>query len=101
MISAVCDGLKRTFLTKTARSQKQSIMFFRDPFKLMPTSNVAEIADKFTRNEIMSPNEVRQIVGLKPSTDPKSDELRNRNLNQSDQELQNKNLPKEPTEEER
>lgn len=101
MISAVCDGLKRTFLTKTARSQKQSIMFFRDPFKLMPTSNVAEIADKFTRNEIMSPNEVRQIVGLKPSTDPQSDELRNRNLNQSDQELQNKNLPKEPTEEER
>lgn len=102
IVASVCDGLKRTFLTKTARTQKQSIVFFRDPFKLMPTSAVAEIADKFTRNEIMSPNEIRQIIGRIPSNDPQADELRNRNLNQSDQELQNKGkIPKEPTEEER
>lgn len=80
-ISAIVDGMKVKFLTKTARSQRQSITFFRDPFKLVPTSNLAELADKFTRNEIMSSNEFRQIVGLLPSKDPKADELRNKNLN--------------------
>lgn len=85
-VSALCDGIKRTFLTKTARTQGQSIMFFRDPFKLMPTSSVAEIADKFTRNEILSPNEIRQIIGRIPSNDPEADVLRNRNINQSNEE---------------
>lgn len=80
-ISAIVDGMKIKFLTKTARSQKQSLVFFRDPFKLVPTSNLAELADKFTRNEIMSSNEFRQIVGLLPANDPKADELRNKNLN--------------------
>lgn len=80
LVSAVVDAMKRTFLTKTARAQKQSILFFRDPFRLVPVSDIAEIADKFTRNEIMSSNEIRQVVGLKPSTDPGADELRNKNL---------------------
>lgn len=83
IISAICDEYYRKFLTKTARSQNQSIFFFREPFKLVPVSSIAEIADKFTRNEIMSPNEVRQIVGLKPDSDPESDKLRNRNLNKT------------------
>ena len=73
--------MKRKFLTKTARTQGQSIMFFRDPFKLVPVASIAEIADKFTRNEITSSNEIRQVIGMKPSTDPKADELRNKNLN--------------------
>lgn len=81
IISAIVDEMKRKFLSKTARSQKQSIMFFRDPFKLVPVSDIAEIADKFTRNEIMSSNEFRQIVGLRPSSDPKADKLINSNLN--------------------
>lgn len=80
IISAIVDGMKRTFLTKTARSQKQSILFFRDPFKLVPVEKLAEISDKLTRNEILSSNEVRQIIGRKPSKDPKADELRNKNL---------------------
>ena len=80
IVSAIVDEMKRKFLTKTARSQKQSIGFFRDPFKLVPVSEIANIADTFTRNEIMSSNEVRQIIGLKPSTDPSADELRNKNL---------------------
>ena len=80
MVSAVVDAMKRTFLTKTARSQKQSILFFRDPFKLVPVSSVADLADKLTRNEIMTSNEVRQILGMKPSNDPGADELRNKNL---------------------
>lgn len=80
IMSAIVDELKRKFLTKTARSQRQTIMFFRDPFKLVPTSELAEFADKFTRNEIMSSNEIRQIVGMKPSQDPEADELRNKNL---------------------
>lgn len=80
LVSAVVDAMKRTFLTKTARAQKQSILFFRDPFRLVPVSDIAEIADKFTRNEIMSSNEIRQVVGLKPSSDPGADELRNKNL---------------------
>lgn len=80
IISAIVDEIKRKFLSRTARSQKQSIMFFRDPFRLVPVSDLAEIADKFTRNEIMSSNEIRQIVGMAPSSDPNADELRNKNL---------------------
>lgn len=80
IISAIVDEMKRKFLTKTARSQLQSISFFRDPFKLVPVDQMAEIADKFTRNEIMTSNEIRQVVGMKPSKDPRADELRNKNL---------------------
>jgi hypothetical protein len=82
ILSAIVDEMKRKFLTKTARSQLQSISFFRDPFKLVPVSDISEIADKFTRNEIMTSNEIRQIIGMKPSDDPKADELRNKNLSQ-------------------
>ena len=82
ILSAIVDEMKRKFLTKTARTQGQSIEFFRDPFKLVPVNDVAEIADKFTRNEIMTSNEIRQIVGMKPSDDPKADELRNKNLSE-------------------
>ena len=83
IVSAIVDGMKRVFLSKTARSQRKSIAFFRDPFKLAPISEIAEIADKFTRNEIMSKNEIRQVVGMKPSKDPKADQLINSNINQS------------------
>ena len=86
IISAIVDEMKRTFLTKTARSQKQSILFFRDPFKLVPVNDIAEIADKFTRNEIMTSNEIRQIVGMKPSDDPKADQLVNSNIAQPNEE---------------
>ena len=86
IVSAIVDEMKRKFLTKTARSQKQSIMFFRDPFKLVPANDLAEIADKFTRNEIMTSNEFRQIVGRKPSSDPKADQLINSNISQPNQE---------------
>ena len=79
-VSAIADEMKRKFLTKTARTQNQSIEFFRNPFKLVPVNDIAEIADKFTRNEIMTSNEIRQIVGMKPSDDPKADELRNSNI---------------------
>ena len=82
ILSAIVDEMKRKFLTKTARSQLQSISFFRDPFKLVPVNEISEIADKFTRNEIMTSNEIRQIIGMKPSDDPKADELRNKNLNE-------------------
>ena len=81
--SAFTNELKRKFLTKTARTQGQSIAFFRDPFKLIPVGELAEIADKMTRNEIMTSNEVRQKIGMKPSKEPQADELRNKNLNQS------------------
>lgn len=80
IVSAIVDGMRRTFLTKTARSQRQSIVYFRDPFRLVPVEQIAEIADKFTRNEILTSNEIRQIVGIKPAGDPKADELRNKNL---------------------
>ena len=80
IISAIVDEMKRKFLTKTARTQKQSIMFFKDPFRLVPVSQIAEIADKMTRNEIMTSNEIRQILAMKPSNDPTADELRNKNL---------------------
>lgn len=93
VVSAIVDEFKRKFLTKTARSQLQSIMFFRDPFRLVPVNDLAEIADKFTRNEIMSSNEIRQVVGLKPSKDPKADELRNANINQSNEEIAQKQDP--------
>jgi hypothetical protein len=83
ILLAIADEMKRKFLTKTARSQFQSISFFRDPFKLVPVSELAEISDKMTRNEIMSSNEVRQIIGMKPSDDPKADELRNSNISQA------------------
>ena len=83
IVSAIVDEMKRKFLTKTARSQRQSIEFFRDPFKLVPVNDIAEIADKFTRNEILTSNEIRQIVGMKPSNDPKADELINSNISQS------------------
>ena len=81
IISAIADAMKRSFLTKTGRSQGQTIMYFRDPFKLVPVNELADIADKFTRNEILSSNEVRAIIGYKPSSDPGADELRNKNLN--------------------
>lgn len=83
IVSAVVDELKRKFLTKTARTQGQSVMSFRDPFKLVPVKELAEISDKMTRNEIMSSNEIRQAIGLVPSKDPAADELRNKNLNQA------------------
>lgn len=82
IISAIVDEMKRKFLTKTARSQRQSISFFRDPLKLVPVNEIAEIADKFTRNEIMTSNEIRQVVGMKPSDDQRADELRNKNLSE-------------------
>lgn len=84
-VSAIVDEMKRKFLTKTARSQKQTIMYFRDPFKLVPVNDIAEIADKFSRNEILSSNEIRQIIGIKPSDDPKADELVNANIRQPDE----------------
>lgn len=87
VLSAIVDEMKRKFLTKTARSQMQSVMFFRDPFKLVPVMELAEISDKMTRNEIMTSNEVRQIIGMKPSDDPNADKLRNKNLNQSAEEV--------------
>jgi hypothetical protein len=82
ILSAVVDEMTRKFLTKTARSQRQSIFFFRDPFRLVPVNDLSEIADKFTRNEIMTSNEIRQIIGMKPAVDPKADELRNKNLSE-------------------
>lgn len=83
ILSAIADEMKRKFLTPTARSQKQTIAYFRDPFKLVPVNDIAEIADKFTRNEIMTSNEIRQVIGMKPSSDPNADVLRNKNLNDS------------------
>lgn len=86
IVSAIVDEMKRKFLSKTARSRSQTIAFFRDPFKLVPINNIADIADKFTRNEILTSNEIRQIIGMIPSNDPKADELRNSNLNHPDEE---------------
>ena len=84
IVAAIVDEMKRKFLTKTGRSQNQSIIFFKDPFKLVPVSQIAEIADKFTRNEIMTSNEVRQVVGMKPVDDPNADKLKNANMPQYD-----------------
>ena len=89
IVSAIVDAMKRSFLSKTARSQGQTIMAFRDPFKLVPINNIAEIADKFTRNEILTSNEIRQIIGFKPSDDPKADKLINSNISHSPEELAN------------
>ena len=89
VLSAIADEMTRKFLTKTAITQHQKILFIRDPFKLVPVSNVADIADKFTRNEILSPNEIRAIIGRKPVSDDRANELRNRNLNASDEQIQN------------
>lgn len=86
--TAIVDNIKRTFLTKTARSQGQSIMFFHDPFKLVSVKDLSELADKLTRNEIASSNEIRQIIGMKPSKDPSADELRNKNLSQPKENTQ-------------
>lgn len=94
IVSAIVDNMKRKFLTKTARSQGQSIMFFKDPFKLVPVSDLAEIADKMTRNEIMTSNELRQVIGMKPSSDPSADELRNKNLSQPAENKQPSNVQK-------
>lgn len=85
LVAAVVDEVKRKFLTKTARTKGQSISYFTDPFKLVPVDNIAEIADKFTRNEIMTSNEIRQIIGMKPSDDPKADRLINSNISQLNQ----------------
>lgn len=84
ILSTIADEMTRTFLTKTARTQKQAISFFRDPFRISPVSQIAEIADKFTRNEIMTKNEFRSIIGMRPSDDPRAYELRNSNINQSE-----------------
>lgn len=100
IVSAIVDEMKRKFLTKTARTQKQSIMFFRDAFKLVPVGNMAEIADKFTRNEILSSNEIRQKIGFKPSSDPKADQLVNSNITQPDSVVEQANLPSEESLEE-
>lgn len=89
IVAAIVDEMKRKFLTKTARSKKQTIMAFRDPFKLVPVNNIAEIADKFTRNEILTSNEIRQIIGMKPSDDPKADKLVNSNISQPEENSEN------------
>lgn len=109
ILSSITNSLERKYLTKTARSQNQAIKFFRDPFKLVPVNQIAEIADKFTRNEIMTSNEIRQIVGMKPADDPKADELRNSNISQSAEEqgmyppmeegFEQESIEEEPTEE--
>lgn len=99
IVSAIVDEMKRKFLTKTARSQRQSIMYFRDPFRLVPVNDIAEIADKFTRNEIMTSNEIRQIVGMKPSDDPKADQLINSNISQPNEGIDPNMMPEEDSDE--
>lgn len=96
VLAAFIDEMKRKFLSKTARSQGQSIIYFRDPFRLVPVQQLAEIADKFTRNEILSPNEVRAEIGYKPSSDPAADELRNRNINQNNTAVENQQADEVP-----
>jgi hypothetical protein len=95
ILSAIVDEMKRKFLTKTARSQKQSILFFRDPFKLVPVGEIAEIADKMTRNEVMTSNEIRQKIGMTPSKDPNADKLKNSNLSAPKEESTEQNISKE------
>ena len=90
IVSSIVDEIQRKFLTKTAITQKQAILYFRDPFRLVPVNEIAEIADKFTRNEMMTSNEIRQIVGMKPSKDPNADELRNKNLSESNEMIKEK-----------
>lgn len=95
ILAAITDEMKRKFLTVTARTQKQSICFFRDPFRLVPVSEIAEIADKMTRNEIMTSNEIRQVIGMKPSSDPNADELRNKNLSEPNNAQSGESTPEE------
>jgi hypothetical protein len=95
IISAIVDEMKRKFLSKTARTKMQTIKFFREPFKLVPINNIADIADKFTRNEILTSNEIRQIIGMKPSDDPKADKLINSNLNHPEENKLPDQQPKE------
>lgn len=99
ILSAIVNEMKRKFLTKTARSQGQSISYFTNPFKLVPVNDMAEIADKFTRNEIMTSNEIRQVIGMRPSDDPKADELINSNISQPDETEQPYNEMTEDSEE--
>ena len=89
IVAAIVDGMKRTFLTKTARAQRQSIVYFRDPFKLVTVGDLAASADTFTRNEILTSNEFRQIIGMKPSSDPKADQLVNSNIRQAESQMYN------------
>ena len=91
IISSIVDEMIRKFITKTSRTQGKTILFFRDPFKLVPVNQIAEIADKFTRNEILTSNEIRQVIGRKPSDDPKADMLINSNLNQSTESIADMN----------
>lgn len=100
IVAAIADEMKRKFLTSTARTRGQTIMYFRDPFKLVPVAQIAEIADKFTRNEILSSNEVRAIMGFRPSSDPKADELRNSNIAASKQEMEERIAPDDNTDDE-
>ena len=99
IVSAIACEMKRKFLSRTARSQNQTISYFRDPFKLVPVNDIAEIADKFTRNEILTSNEIRQIIGMKPSDDPKADRLVNSNISQPDEKQQSSGKPTENLEE--
>ena len=98
IVAAIVDEMKRKFLTKTARTQKQTILYFRDPFKLVPVNDIAEIADKFTRNEIMTKNEFRQVIGMKPADDPKADMLINSNISQPMEKTNPQQVPEEPEE---
>jgi hypothetical protein len=86
ILAAIADEMKRKFLSKTARTQGQSILYMRDPFKLLTLENLAEVTDKLTRNEVVSSNEIRQAIGMQPSTDPKADQLRNSNMPQQSDE---------------
>ncbi len=95
VLAAITDGMNRTFLTKTARTQGQKIVYLREPFKLVPVNNLAEIVDKFTRNEILTSNEIRAMIGYKPVEDPKADELRNSNLSRAKEEDSNIPVNKE------
>ena len=97
IVAAIADEMNRKWLTKTARTQGQSIMYFKDPFKLVPVNQIAEIADKFTRNEILTSNEIRGLIGMKPSSDPKADELRNSNIAASKQEVEERIAPDDNT----
>ena len=96
ILRAIAESMRRTFLTKTARTQGQSIEYFRDPFQMVPVSSIAEIADKFTRNEVLTSNEVRGIIGFRPASSPGADELRNKNLPVQD-EPQDTDPPPTPT----
>ena len=93
IVSAIIDSMKRSWISKTARSQGQTIMAFSEPFKLVPVNNIAEIADKFTRNEILTSNEIRQIIGFKPSDDPKADKLINSNISQAKEDTMTDGQP--------